>query len=162
MIGGQEIEAGEGEGPKAAPPPIGEEREGGATQAEGGAERRPESPKNKPLVKVSMEIVSDSEAESSDVSLPGAQTGKRRVSESSMGSLGVPSREKGKTWIQFLCGGAVQNLPDASPNTFPFLTTLQSTPKNLVPDEHIVSKGNEAQNLLPRWVKKGLRSPSID
>ncbi|KAJ3591793.1 hypothetical protein NHX12_006925 [Muraenolepis orangiensis] len=129
MIGGQEIEAGEGEGPKAAPPPIGEEREGGATQAEGGAERRPESPKNKPLVKVSMEIVSDSEAESSDVSLPGAQTGKRRVSESSMGSLGVPSREKGKTWIQFLCGGAVQNLPRRLTKHFPLFNYITVDPE---------------------------------
>ncbi|KAJ3592744.1 hypothetical protein NHX12_007871 [Muraenolepis orangiensis] len=157
MIGGQEIEAGEGEGPKAAPPPIGEEREGGATQAEGGAERRPESLKNG-----DMEIVSDSEAESSDVSLPGVQTGKRRVSESSMGSLGVLEK-RGRPGSSSSAEELSRIFPDDSPNTFPFLTTtLQSTPKDLVPDEHIVSEGNEAQNLLPRWVKKGRRSQSID
>ena len=154
---------GEGEGPVVAPP-SGEVEEGGGAQAAGGSvtESTSDSDETGSLQTVSQE--EESEVESSEASLPGAQPGKRAASELSSEAQGA-SEKRGRA-------GSSENtsveearvFPNNPPNTLSFLhIALQSTPKDSVLDHNRVWEGNEAENLFssPIEIKGEAHSQSI-
>ena len=145
---------GEGEGPVVAPP-SGEVEEGGGAQAAGGSvtESTSDSDETGSLQTVSQE--EESEVESSEASLPGAQPGKRAASELSSEAQGA-SEKRGRA-------GSSENtsveearvFPNNPPNTLSFLhIALQSTPKDSVLDHNRLWEGNEAENLYSSPIVK--------
>ena len=113
---------------------------------------------------VTISLGEESEGESSEATLPGAQPGKRTASELSSESQGA-SEKRGRA-------GSSDNptveesrvFPNNPPNTVSFLTVaLQSTPKNSVFDQTRVWQGDEAADLSPSpiGVKEELNSQSI-
>ena len=140
---------GEGEGPEVAPP-SGEVKEGGGAQAAGGAEMDSTSDSDETGSLETVGRSEESEVESSEASLPGAQPGKRAVSEMSLetngalekrgrtGSSNSPSVEESRVF------------PNHPPNTLSFLNmALQSTPKDSVLNHARVWEGNEGDEITP-------------
>ena len=136
-VGGK---AGDEEGPGAAPP-NGEAEEGGAARA-AGQNSTSDSDETGSLVTVSLD--EESEVESSEASLPGAQPGKRAVSEMSLENDGA-SEKRGRAGSSDSSSvGEPRVFPNHPPNTLSFLhMALQSTPKDSVLNHARVWEGNE-------------------
>ncbi|KAK0149342.1 Zinc finger CCHC domain-containing protein 3 [Merluccius polli] len=164
VIGGEvQGEAGEGEGPVVAPQ-SGEAELGGAAQTEGGAGENSPSDSDETGSMVTISLGEESEGESSEATLPGAQPGKRTASELSSESQGA-SEKRGRAGSSD--SPTVEEsrvFPNNPPNTVSFLNVaLQSTPKDSVFDQTRVWQGDEAADLSPSpiGVKKELHSQSI-
>ncbi|KAK0130559.1 hypothetical protein N1851_035206 [Merluccius polli] len=112
---------------------LGEAELGGAAQAEGGAGENSPSDSDETGSMVTISLGEESEGESSEATLPGAQPEPRSL------------REKGKSWIlrQPNCGRSPESSPTTLPTLFPFLNVaLQSTPKDSVFDQtRVLARG---------------------
>lgn len=162
VIGGEgPVEAGEGEGPAAAPQ-VENREEAVAVQAEGGASS----------VTGSEQKFGQSQSDSEDVPLPNAQPAKRLISELSSESPGA-SEKRGRA-ESYSDSSSVEEprvFPSNSPNEVSFLTiALQSTPKDSKLNATLrqrptprVRKGNGAQprHLSPMRMKEELHSQEI-
>ncbi|KAK0134617.1 Zinc finger CCHC domain-containing protein 3 [Merluccius polli] len=126
VIGGEvQGEAGEGEGPVVAPQ-SGEAELGGAAQAEGGAGENSPSDSDETGSMVTISLGEESEGESSEATLPGAQPGKRTASELSSESQGASEKRGRAGSSDSPTVEESRDFPNNPPNTVSFLNAAMS------------------------------------